>query len=354
MIKKLRCAIYLGSLCAGSAVTNAGYAQSSVNVYGIIDTNIEWTNNNAVAAGSQEGGSRLRLASGGLQGPRWGMRGTESLGDGLSALFVLENGFNPDNGTAAESTRLFNRLALVGIESRAGKVTLGRQYTSLFEILLPYSPLMYSGTYEPMPYIVGQARADNSVKYSYQDKALRFQAHYGFGETPGSLSPNSAWGIGASYALPANITLLSAFDQANGPETANSSYTKSRKALLAATYQWRTVGLYAGYRWAQDKAASGAATFQGAVWWLGTSWAATPSLKISAVLYLDDPGKPAADRRNAQQFVLQAIQALSKRTDIYAAFGRSRNAGLNFAALSTLAANENSQNGFAVGIRHRF
>lgn len=352
MIKKLRHAIYVGTLCTGSVVTGSSYAQSSVSLYGIIDTNIEWTNNNAVA-GSQDGGSRLRLASGGLQGPRWGIRGTESLGNGLSALFVLENGFNPDTGAAAESTRLFNRLAVVGIESSAGKVTLGRHYTSLFEILLPYSPLMYSGTYEPMPYIVGQSRTDNSVKYSYQDKALRFQAHYAFGETPGSLSPNAAWGVGASYTLPAGITLLSAFDQANGPETTNS-YTKSRKALLAATYQWRTVGLYAGYRWAQDKAASGATTFQGAVWWLGASWAATPSLKLSAALYLDDPGTQAAGRQNAQQFVLQAIQALSKRTDTYAAFGHTRNAGLNFAALSTLAANEHNQSGFAVGIRHRF
>jgi len=352
MEKKARMAS-LTVLYAGFASAGIVHAQSSVTLYGIIDTNIEWADNNAPAAGASSGGSRLRMASGGLQGPRWGFRGTEDLGNGMSALFVLESGFNPDTGAAAESTRLFNRLALVGLESRVGKLTFGRQYTSLFEILLPYSPLMYSGTYEPMPYIVGQARADNSVKYSYQDKALRLQAHYGFGETPGSLSPASAWGAGLSYTLAVGLTLLSAYDQVNGTET-GSGYAKSRKLLLAATYQWGAVRFSGGYRRVQDKAASGSTAFQGAVWWLGTSWSATPALRLSAAMYLDDPGTPSGGRRNAQQYVLQGIYALSKRTDVYAAMGHARNAGLNFTAQSTLAINEHTQNGVAVGIRHRF
>ena len=60
------------------------------------------------------------------------------------------------------------------------------------------------------------------------------------------------------------------------------------------------------------------------------------------------------DQPTTRQLTLQGIYALSKRTDVYAAAAHSRNAGLNFAALSTLAAGAKNQTGMSVGVRHRF
>ena len=58
-------------------------AQSSVTIFGIIDTNLQYANQNDVDA------TRL-MGNGGLQASRIGFRGIEDLGGGLSAGFHLE------------------------------------------------------------------------------------------------------------------------------------------------------------------------------------------------------------------------------------------------------------------------
>ncbi|MFP3615972.1 porin, partial [Paraburkholderia sp. SIMBA_050] len=76
------------------------------------------------------------------QGSRWGLKGAEDLGGGLKAVFNLESGVNLQNGAFADSGRLFNRAAYVGLQSPYGTVTLGRQKTPLFDLLADtYDPL---------------------------------------------------------------------------------------------------------------------------------------------------------------------------------------------------------------------
>ena len=75
-----------------------------MQVYGLLSAGIGYT--------SDEGGHALTHAiSGSNQNPRIGFRGQEDLGDGLKALFVLENGFNVMTGTSAQSGRLLGRIA---------------------------------------------------------------------------------------------------------------------------------------------------------------------------------------------------------------------------------------------------
>ncbi|PMY01052.1 porin, partial [Pseudomonas sp. GW460-13] len=87
----------------------------------------------------------FRMSSGGLSGSRWGLRGVEDLGSGLKALFVLESGFGLDDGKSQQGGRLFGRQAYVGLESdQVGRVTFGRQYTSLFDMMANFSPTGYA------------------------------------------------------------------------------------------------------------------------------------------------------------------------------------------------------------------
>ncbi|MFX5578745.1 porin, partial [Acinetobacter baumannii] len=58
---------------------------------------------------------------------RIGFRGTEDLGGGLQALFVLESGFAPDTGAMGQGGRLFGRQSYVGLKSGWGQIMLGRQ-----------------------------------------------------------------------------------------------------------------------------------------------------------------------------------------------------------------------------------
>jgi len=84
--------------CAFVVSVPAAHAQSSITLYGIIDEGFEAISN-APVAGSKGGGRLFRLdANNGLNGSRWGLKGSEDLGGGLKANFVLENGFNVNNG----------------------------------------------------------------------------------------------------------------------------------------------------------------------------------------------------------------------------------------------------------------
>ena len=110
---------------AALAVVGVVSAQS-VTLYGKIDTALVFTD--------KAGVSTTTLDSGTLSGSRWGMKGTEDLGGGLNAVFVLEGGFSSDTAQVGQSTaalnpRIFGRQALVGVSGALGTLTVGRQYT---------------------------------------------------------------------------------------------------------------------------------------------------------------------------------------------------------------------------------
>jgi predicted porin len=116
------------TLCSAAALmcglaASAANAQSNVQVYGIVDSGVAYlTNVNAA------GDSMYKMPSLTSSFPsRVGFRGTEDLGNGLQAFFVLENGLAMDTGTQQQGGRLFGRQANVGLKGAWGSITLGRQ-----------------------------------------------------------------------------------------------------------------------------------------------------------------------------------------------------------------------------------
>src|ERR1700758_3627971 len=118
------------SLLAGvvfSMTSSVAFAQSSVTLYGIVDEGFNFNSNS-------DGHRQYYLSSGELQGSRFGLRGAEDLGGGLSAIFVLENGFDLNTGKLGQGGLMFGRQAYVGLSSsQFGTVTLGRQYDSVVD-----------------------------------------------------------------------------------------------------------------------------------------------------------------------------------------------------------------------------
>lgn len=113
------------SLCASLVAAGLGcaHAQSSVTLYGIISTGIEYVSN-------EKGSHLVGLANGGMMPPRFGFRGDEDLGGGTHAIFTLENGFSITNGASLGG--MFGRQAFVGLtNARYGTVTMGRQYEEM-------------------------------------------------------------------------------------------------------------------------------------------------------------------------------------------------------------------------------
>lgn len=342
-------------MLATLALTFSTYtaAQSQLTIYGIVDTNLEYVSNQPKQGGGTA--NLLRMGNSGLQGPRVGFRGSEDLGNGLKAIFTLEHGFNSDTGAPADATRFFNRGSLIGLETKEHRVTLGRQYTSIFDALLFIAPLAYSGSYEPFSPLLGNLRNDNSIKYRISMAGLQAQAHYAFGEQTSSRSANAAYGGFISYVQNGwNATI--AADQQNGADV-NGAHSRSRKLAAAAAYQFsRALRLSAGYRWGESEGDTGITVLRDDFWWLGANYQFANPFSLSVAYYQDNvkARNGTGDQPTMRQLTLQGIYALSKRTHLYAAAAHSRNAGLNFAALSTLAAGSKKQTGLSLGVRHSF
>jgi predicted porin len=189
-------------------LAEVAHAQSSVSLYGIVDAGITYrSSERAGTVGANSGHSNVGLSSGNYSGSRWGFKGTEDLGNGWSALFVLENGFDVTNGTTGQNGRIFGREAFVGISNPTsyGTVSLGRQYTSLDDFVLPVSPTLYTGGMGAHPGDIDDldqtVRVDNSIKYtSATYGGFSFGALYGFGNQPGSLKRKNTWSVAAGYA----------------------------------------------------------------------------------------------------------------------------------------------------------
>lgn len=117
----------VAALAVLSAVAGAAHAQSSVNLYGLVDVFVgKSTVKNTTGAVVTNTDAGTSLSSGGLNGSRWGLRGSEDLGGGLKATFQVESGFNADTGTSADAGRLFNRTSKVGLSGGFGSVEFGR------------------------------------------------------------------------------------------------------------------------------------------------------------------------------------------------------------------------------------
>lgn len=79
------------------------YGQSSVTLYGVIDTGIDYVSN----SGGKSQWSVVDGTLSGIYGSRWGLMGSEDLGGGRSVAFKLENGFNSANGQRFQGGRQF-------------------------------------------------------------------------------------------------------------------------------------------------------------------------------------------------------------------------------------------------------
>jgi predicted porin len=179
--------------CASGSV----WAQSSITLFGAIDTSLTYINH---ARGAQNMWSLGNASNGDLTGTGWGVRGAESLADGLRVVYQFENGFSPTNGRRGEGGRLFGRNAYVGLDDdRLGTLTLGRQYDPLTEVVSAITADASFGSAFATPGDVDNDDAsfwvDNAIKFVSRDLyGVRFSAMYALGGIAG------AAGAGQSYA----------------------------------------------------------------------------------------------------------------------------------------------------------
>ncbi len=352
------------TLLAMSSLSLTAHAQSSVTLYGIVDAGLGYTSGQRVlqikgAAGKPavySNGSSYGFASGTWSGDRWGLKGNEDLGDGLSAVFQLENGFNIGTGQLGQGGREFGRQAWMGLSStKLGKLTLGRQYDPIVDFVGSISAgtfLTGMGAHPGyLDNIDNQARESNSIKYtSPVFSGLQFGALYGFGGQAGSVKNQSTWSLGGQYTR-GPFAIGAAYMQATNAYGANggawtSAYdgtfassinegfasAKNQQIIAAAsTYQIGSVTLGVSYSNTQYQAGSfslfsGKETFNSAG--ATVSWQATSALRIAAGYdYTQGSSIKGESAPKYNQFNLASYYFLSKRTALYGLVGYQKASG---------------------------
>ncbi|RKP48169.1 porin [Trinickia fusca] len=374
----------VGALFAITA--SSAFAQSSVTLYGIMDTAIRYQTN-----AGPDGKDVLGMTSGPVTTSRWGLKGQEDLGGGLSAVFQLENGFNVSNGKMSSPNTLFNRTAFVGLSSnRYGTLTFGNNQAPLLDTMGNVFDPMMVGNYWQDSWMwngVGQfLYVDNSVKYNATFGGLNIDAMYGFGNQAGALGLGSMYAVQLTYVYgPASIN--AGFQQNDVASTTSGSPVNGAKFNLlniSGKYQLTpTVSLLAGWVHSQDQTGmtdanmqqAGAPTLPGRspnriddTFYVGTHWQATNPLLITVAGYY-------GHTRNAERLdgtlgsginysaTVLAEYSLSKRTEIYgtADFAHGNGAfaadypgvtNRNTGAIDTVGRTNNV--GVAIGLRNMF
>ena len=74
------------------AATSYATAATDVTLYGVLDAGV-------TVSKVHGGDTKVQMSNGNWMGNRWGIKGSEKLSDNLEAIFHLENGFLPDDGT---------------------------------------------------------------------------------------------------------------------------------------------------------------------------------------------------------------------------------------------------------------
>ncbi|AJK49677.1 porin [Burkholderia plantarii] len=373
--------VLCGALCA---ISGAAAAQSSVTLYGIIDTGIEYVSH-ANAAG--KGLLRMPGVTGELPS-RWGLRGNEDLGGGYSAVFTLESGFNVRAGDSGQGGRLFGRQAFVGIKSPYGTLTFGRQYT------MTYLALMGADLIGPDIYGLGSldayvpnARADSSVTYLGSYAGVTLGANYSFGRdstgtgnSPGQGTCTGSvagrptecreWSLMLKYDTPL-FGVAASYEEQRGGSTAAANFFDGiapTPLVDAADKDVRThVSAYANLGsktkfslgWLNRRVEPISASLAGVrtnLFFVAASYFVTPAFIVDGEVYHID--NPQHDTR-ATMGTLRGTYLLSKRTAVYAQasyLGNSAKArySVSGGGGGTTPAAGVGQTGVMLGMRHTF
>ena len=357
-MKRIRIAAMRSTtLIAGLLMSSGAFAQSNVDVYGILDVLVGPTTNI-----TRDMGTVWRVSSSGMNVSRLGFKGAEDLGDGLKAVYQLETGLVLDNGNT--DAPLFKRQANVGLEGRWGRLVLGRSFTSVYDFMLPYDPMGYAPFYSWVP--TGNASGaskygmttgfDNLVKYTGKFGNLGIGLTYGAGEQSGSLGDGAKGAVATSYAM-GPVSVAATWERVNGTKIASGARDITSAWHLGAMYTSGALKLQGGARdyrmqWSKPMTAD----LRARLYWLGANYQATPRVLLTGAAYYQDVRNvPASTQADPMMYVARARYALGKRTDLYtvAAYAKARHH-----QLVSLSRDEvgycSDQRNVSVGINHRF
>jgi predicted porin len=393
------------ALAVAALASSAAFAQGNVTIYGLVDVGFSHRSDNTRNDDNNPNnnvGSQNAIDDGISSGSRLGFKGTEDLGNGLTALFTLETGFATDTGNLRQSGRYFGRQAFLGLTGGFGTAIAGRLYAPHYSFLSAIDPFKggtvgrYRNVFDAGLTTGGEnlfdpTRVDNTIAYvSPSFGGFNITAAYSTTaigqETLGNDGGNDAQQSGDNKVfallprytngpLDVGVSYHRIKNETSGPNTAYVSATAPGNRILGAyepkitnwavggTYDFKVVKLAAFYDRNKLSASNLPDDITLKSWLLGVTvpfgkHAIQASYTQSK---LDDATDDSAGK--AKQYALGYTYSLSKRTSVYAAYADISNdneKGNAGKVRRTASVGDSSnggdgyQNGFQFGLKHSF
>ena len=270
-MKKTLAALAVLSAFAGSALA------ADVTLYGRADLGLRYSHVDGDQA-NKDAVDTFEMASGNYSGSRFGLKGTEELGNGLKVGFVLENGFNADDGSLKTSGKLFDREAIIRVMGNFGELGFGRT-----SILSNDANTYGIGSYfsalgtgwgdvggQDAVWGAGYAsRMDNVITYVTPEFAgVKVYAQYSFGANTykdddkltreeGKTTTDRYYGLGMTYDA-GNLALAAIVDSTNRSTAHNDGEKKdvedAVRVILGGSYDLGAVKPYVSAAYFKDGA----------------------------------------------------------------------------------------------------
>ena len=325
------------SAVALAVVSLGAQAQSSLTVYGVADAGL-------VLERGGDAGAVQKLGNGVASSSRLGFKGKEDLGGGTILTFILENGYSIDTGAAKQNGALFGRQALICVTGEAGALSVGHQYTPFYKTLNNVADPFATGMAGNAQNIFDDTtRADNTVEYiTPRFHGFSADVQYGFGETAGNSAANRYIGASGTYENGPMTIALAHQQRDNATASAHS-----RNTMLVGRYRFGDVTGHLAHARNRDVLGSESHDTM-----LGVSaqMSGADRLFASVIRHHDT----TSAQRNAVQAALGYSHALSRRTDIYTAYGHIRNSSTAAFHVGTAADTGSGTTGVNLGVRHVF
>ena len=341
---------------AALAAAGAAAAQSSVTMYGQVNTGYEHSKTDITIGGVKTTTKTTGFQNDRVKTSRLGFKGEEALGNGLSATFALEMGFDSANGEFADSA--FNRKATVGLKGAFGEVRIGKDSTPMNEFDGSFKAidrtttlakqvagrdaswegrptgLFYNGSFSGVNVSAAIGNDSKRVKTADVTTDKKDTAVYGLG-----LGYNGgAWAVGAAVQLDTEKTL--------------SDDVKKTNYGVGASYDFNVAKVYGQYEGGQykNKASTVADKYSYDQFAVGVSapFGATTLSAEYAYNKAKDTAGAVSTKYKGNVFAVQAEYAFSKRTSLVARAGQVAN------WKNETTNDKSSTQEYTVGLRHKF
>lgn len=388
-MKKTLAAVAVLGAFAGSALA------ADVQLYGIVDTGLQYVHGDTDSTSANSDFDSFSMESGMASGSRFGFKGTEDLGNGLTVGFILEDGIKSDTGV--DDDVLFNRESSLFLQGGFGKVAFGRigSFNGGVSSWAKYGVMSVFGTSwgdysaQAGTWAMGAGMWNNMIAYETPNFAgFKVFAQYGMGNQlkdaddklvgdENESTSDRYYAVGASYNN-GPLSLYFAVDSINYASAGDGvgidpNGDDSLTVTFGGNYDFEVVKLYAGAQYFDEIKRSkmkgiiqDVGTFNGGGfanrmkgWSLGVSAgipAAGGTVMVGAA-YLDaEAADSVAAARKDDELSRWIISAgydypFSKRTDVYGVVTYNQD---NLKFTGAYADQDPYMFGVMVGLRHRF